>query len=612
MSPASLEGQTLGKYRVMEPLGRGGMARVYRAYHPQLDRYVAIKVLRSDLVEDEEFLVRFRREARAIASLRHSNVVQVYDSDVEGEIYYIVLELLEGDSLKTRLNDYRVRDERMPLGDMVRVLIDVLEGLAYAHSEGMIHRDIKPANIMLTKRGEAVLTDFGIAQILGSTSHTASGAMMGTLNYMAPEQGLQGQSDARSDIYSLGIVFYEMLTKRVPFDADTPLAVLMKHLNDPLPLPRKIEPAVPEALERVVLKALAKQPDDRYQSAEEMKKALAAAAQEAEIDIPQSISLPLSFTTPEAPAESVAVFSGTARKRITDVHFADDDTDASVGKRLAEASAEAGRSLGAAGKELWKALGGVAHVALTKTTDALRDVTSEIEKGKEAPPEGEGLTAPEPPSPSEPPDMPKPPAAMGAVADEAAVGAKSKKASKRANKRETRRIERETRKLEREKREPSKGLGLTILGALGIVFAGNTCMLTMAVPFDWWEIYEMGWPIELFFVALGLFAIMYATSSIWMLIPAGIVFGTGLLMTYSALSNEWNAWAFMWLCQAWVVIGAVGVPIWLARNKRLARGTSRLISLVGGLLSIGMMILIAAVLGAVGLLDSLAQMLGLM
>jgi serine/threonine protein kinase len=622
MLPASLEGQTLGKYRVMEPLGRGGMARVYRAYHPQLDRYVAIKVLRSDLVEDEEFLLRFRREARAVASLRHSNIVQVYDSDVEGEIYYIVLELLEGDSLKTRLNDYRIRDERMPLGDMVRVLIDVLDGLSYAHSEGMIHRDIKPANIMLTRRGEAVVTDFGIAQILGSTSHTASGAMMGTLNYMAPEQGLQGQSDVRSDIYSLGIVFYEMLTKRVPFDADTPLAVLMKHLNDPLPLPRKIEPAVPEPLERVVLKSLAKRPEDRYQAAEEMKKALVAAANEAEIDIPQTISLPLSFTTPEAPSESVAVFSGTARERITDIHFADDDTDASVGHRLAAASAEAGRSLGVAGKELWKALGGVAHVALTKTTEALHDVTDAIEKGKDVaePSDDEAALAPEPPfapaPPSGPelPSMPEPGAAMGV----AAADAKPAKAARKADKKETRQLEWETRKLEREQRRlerqraKPKGLGLTILGALGILLVGNTSMLTLAIPFDWWEIYEMGWPIELFLVSLGMFAIMYTTSSIWLLIPTGIVFGTGILMTYSALADDWDAWVVLWLCQVWVVIGAVAVPIWLAGNNRLARGSSRLIALVGGLLSIGMMILIATVLGAVGILDSLARVFGLM
>ena len=220
---------------------------------------------------------------------------------------------------------------------------------------------------------------------------------------------------------------------------------------------------------------------------------------------------------------------------------------------------------------------------------------------------------PEPPSAPEPPTMPQPPSAMGVVAAE---GAAPKRATKKADEKETHRIERETRKLERERRKverrrQNRGLGLTILGALGIVLTGNTLMLTMAIPFDWWEIYEAGWPIELFLVSLGLFAIMYTTSSIWMLIPAGIVFGTGILMTYSALAQDWEVWAFMWLCQVWVIIGAVGVPIWLARNKRLARGTSRLISLAGGLLSIGMMILIGTVLGAVGLLDSLAKMLGL-
>jgi serine/threonine-protein kinase len=204
MIPTSLKGQTLGKYRVLEPLGRGGMARVYRAYHPQLDRYVAIKVLRSDLVDDEEFLARFRREAQAVAALRHPNIVQVYDFDVEDGVSYMVMELLEGDTLKARLNDYRVRDEGMPWGDSVRITLDVLDGLAYANSEGMTHRDIKPANILLTRRGQAVITDFGIAQIVGATQHTAAGALMGTLNYIAPEQGLEGQSDARSDIYSLG------------------------------------------------------------------------------------------------------------------------------------------------------------------------------------------------------------------------------------------------------------------------------------------------------------------------------------------------------------------------------------------------------------------------
>ena len=348
MSTDSLEGRNLGKYRVLEPLGRGGMARVYRAYHPQLDRYVAIKVLRSDLVEEEEFLARFKREARAVAALRHPNIVQVFDFDVEGDVYYMVMELLEGDTLATRLNDYQAREERMPWGEVVRVLLDVLEGLTYAHSEGMIHRDVKPANVLLTRRGQAVLTDFGIAQIIGGTRYTVSGALMGTLSYMAPEQGLEGHCDVRSDLYALGIVFYEMLLGEPPFDAETPLAILMKHVNDPLPLPRQADPTIPVPLEQVVLKALAKRPGDRYQSAKEMAGALQRAAEEAGIQVPERVSLPLSFTTAEAPSESVAVLSGSARGKVRDAEFAVEDTDASLGKRLsAEVAAQKAAPAGA-------------------------------------------------------------------------------------------------------------------------------------------------------------------------------------------------------------------------------------------------------------------------
>lgn len=330
----SLEGTTLGKYNILEPLGSGGMARVYRAYHPKLDRYVAVKVLRSDLVDESTFLARFRREARAVAALRHPNIVQVFDFDAEDDVYYMVMELLDGDSLHTRLNDYRVRGEQMPYGEMVRVLLDVLDGLAYAHTEGMIHRDIKPANVLLTRKGQAVLADFGIAQIVGSTHHTVSGALLGTLNYMAPEQGLKGISDARSDIYSLGIVFYEMLTQHPPYEADTPLAILLKHVNDPLPIPHEVDPTIPASLEWVVLKSLAKEPADRYQSAEEMAQALWQAAQAAGIALPERISLPLSFTTEQSPAESVAVISGTARGKLADAAFAADATDASLGPKI--------------------------------------------------------------------------------------------------------------------------------------------------------------------------------------------------------------------------------------------------------------------------------------
>jgi serine/threonine protein kinase len=347
MAPQKLEGMNLGKYQLREQLGHGGMASVYRAYHPQLDRFVAVKVLRGELVDDPEFLARFQREAKIVAALRHANIVQVYDADMQDDIYYMVMELLEGDTLKARLTDYRAREEQMPLGEVVRVMLDVLDGLAYAHGEGMIHRDLKPANIMLTKRGQAVITDFGIAQMVGATRYTMSGALMGTLNYMAPEQGMQNQSDARSDLYSLGIVLYEMLTGKPPFDADTPLAILMKHVNEPLPVPPTTGSVIPEAFERILLKGLSKNPDDRYQTAEEMAQAIRAAAEEAAIQLPDRISLPLTASVAAATAEPISVISGTARKSITNADFAKDQTDAVPDAKAAAVGAAAGQSGGA-------------------------------------------------------------------------------------------------------------------------------------------------------------------------------------------------------------------------------------------------------------------------
>ncbi len=600
MAPASLEGQMLGKYRVLEPLGRGGMARVYRAFHPQLNRYVAIKVLRPDLVDEEEFLSRFRREAQAVAALRHSNIVQVFDSDVQGDVYYMVLELLEGDTLKTRMNDYRVRGERMSSGEIVRVMLDVLDGLAYAHSESMIHRDIKPANVLLTRRGQAVVADFGIARIVGGTRHTVSGALMGTLSYMAPEQGLKGSSDARSDIYSLGIVLYEMLTQRTPFEADTPLAVLMKHVNDPLPLPRKIAPDIPESFERIVLKSLAKDPDDRYQSAEEMAQALREAAVEAEVELPSRISLPLSFTTVEAPSESVAVFSGTAREKITDAEFADDDTDTTLGRRLAAAEAatsadvgptaddseaeddvpaEDSQRLGTAGKELWSAMGAVAHVAMSKTSKVLRETAVKVEEGIEAGAKNVRVVVDvddvEPPEPPLPPDGPEP-------------AASKKKAKKKDEKRGQRR--------------GSVGVGRAIMGALALLVFANACMITVVVPTGFWDIYDVGWPIQVFLLGWGLCIIMYITSSIWMLIPTGIIFVTAGLLTYCQLTDHWEQWNFLWLIEIWGIIISVFVPIFIAKSGGFARGVSRILAILLSLISI---VAIIFILLAVGLNISL-------
>jgi serine/threonine-protein kinase len=618
-SQSSLEGQTLGKYQVLEPLGRGGMARVYRAYHPQLDRYVAIKVLRSDLVEDEEFLSRFRREAQAVAALRHPNIVQVYDFDVEGELYYMVLELLGGDTLKVRLADYLARDEQMPWGEMVRILLDVLDGLAYAHNEGMIHRDIKPANILLSRRGQAVVADFGIAQIIGGTRHTVTGAMMGTLNYMAPEQGLEGRCDARSDIYSLGIVFYEMQTRHTPFEADTPLAILMKHLNDPLPLPRQIEPSIPEPFERVVLKALAKNPADRYQSAEAMARALHDAADEALIDLPDHISLPLSFTTTAAPSESVAIFSGTARKKIADADFADDDTDSALSERLeAELSAfesaeqaERAEAVKSAGKELLGALGALGGLAMGQAAKALRDaVAAQEQKLREAQTSKAEISGSIEEMDEAQPDEVDPDAPLGErlekkynalAAERSALKAglsdrQAKRAQRKAERKalSTERAARKKAQKSSERCEPGccGGVGSATLSGITLVTVANLAAVWVGGLTDDWRIYEIGWPAQLFLVSMLLCMVMMASGSIWLLIPTGIIFGNGILFTYYSFTGNWDHWAFLWPFEPLIVIVSAWMPVVLAGRGKFTCAVSRAWGLVLWLGSVGMTIAI--------------------
>ncbi|NOZ27042.1 MAG: serine/threonine protein kinase [Chloroflexi bacterium] len=287
-----LSGKTLGKYRLLERLGSGGMAQVYKAYHPQLDRYVAVKILHPHLTTEEGFLQRFRREGRAIAALRHPHIVQVYDLDVEDDLCYIVMELIEGISLKRYLQQLDREQRLMPLSEVAHLFDGLCGALAHAHSHGMVHRDIKPSNIILRREraqeeGEGgpgwspVLTDFGIARVMEATWSTTSGATLGTPAYMSPEQGQGEPGDARSDIYSLGVLLYRVLTGRLPFDADTPYAVILKHISAPLPAPRKVRPDLHPALERVILKALAKSPDDRFQTATEFADALRRATDQA-------------------------------------------------------------------------------------------------------------------------------------------------------------------------------------------------------------------------------------------------------------------------------------------------------------------------------------------
>lgn len=253
-------GQNLGPYRIIAQAGQGGMATVYRAYHAAMDRYVAVKVLPSQLAESPEFVSRFQQEARTIAKLEHARILPVYDYGESGGLTYLVMRYLDAGTLKERMS--RVP---MPLAQVDRLFTQLAEALEYAHQQGVIHRDLKPSNALVDSQNNLFLTDFGIAKLLeGGAQLTTTGAMIGTPAYMSPEQAQGDKVDQRTDIYSLGVILYEMTTGRVPFEAETPLAVVLKQIGSPLPLPSSVMPNFSPAIERVLLKALAKEPNDRY------------------------------------------------------------------------------------------------------------------------------------------------------------------------------------------------------------------------------------------------------------------------------------------------------------------------------------------------------------
>lgn len=465
----SLEGKTLGKYRILEPLGRGGMAQVYKAYHPRLERYVAIKVLRGDLTEESEFLARFQREARAVAGLRHPNIIQIFDFDVQDGYYYMVMELLEGDTLKAYLNAFRAAGQRMPLGEVVRIMNDVLAGLAYAHAQGIVHRDIKPSNILLTRNGQAVLTDFGIAQIVGGTQYTVAGALMGTLQYMAPEQGRDGKCDQRSDIYSLGITLYEMLTGTTPFDGETPLAILLKHLNEPVTPPHRYAPEVPPAFESVVLKALSKNPDDRYQSAEEMAAALRTAAQDCNVEVPTLTHLPQMMSISSNLPKRVDVFSGEQKEHLQDRSFASGDTEVMP---------------------------------------------------------------------------PKPPYAQELLS------------------------------------HSLRG----VLTGVTLFVLGNILLLWASGVFGW-EVWRFAWPLELLLVGFFFFLLLIESDNVWLLIPAGLTWGNGILLAYFSLTGRWADWTLLWPLEPLLIASFVVAPFWLRRKPDGGRAFIRWLgsgALLGG------------------------------
>jgi serine/threonine protein kinase len=262
-------GRQLGDYQIIEQIGKGGMASVYRAYQPSLDRDVAIKVLPPYYAEqDDSFTQRFKREAKAIAGLRHPNILMVLEAGEQDDMAYIVMEYVDAGTLKDRLR------EPISLREIYSLVKQIAAALEHAHELGIVHRDIKPSNILLPKPDWALLTDFGLAHIVGGSFLTQSGMTVGTPAYMSPEQGRGERVDHRTDIYALGIMLYEMTVGEVPYTAETPMAVVVKHIVDPLPIPREKNPNIPEELQRIILKALAKNPDDRFQSASEFAAAL--------------------------------------------------------------------------------------------------------------------------------------------------------------------------------------------------------------------------------------------------------------------------------------------------------------------------------------------------
>jgi len=318
-------GENIGPYRIVEQLGQGGMATVYKAYHASLDRYVALKALHPAFNEDKSFASRFQREARVVAKLEHPNIVPVYDYAEHENRPYLVMKYIEGDTLKARLNQGPLSSE-----EINQIVDSVGSALAYAHKQGVLHRDIKPSNVLVATDGQMYLADFGLARIAQSGESTLSSDMiMGTPQYISPEQAMGKKDlDARTDLYSFGVMLYEMVVGQVPFNADTPFSVIHDHIYTPLPLPHKVNPNVPESVERVLLKALAKEREDRYEDVSILVQAFKDAWEEAGVPMqgtfvrlsqalkPASTNMPPS----EAPTKLATPVQSTAVSTTTQQH----------------------------------------------------------------------------------------------------------------------------------------------------------------------------------------------------------------------------------------------------------------------------------------------------
>jgi len=328
--------QKLGKYVVVGEVGQGGMATVYKARDEVLGKTVAIKVLRPELIDGEQYLDRFKREAQIVASLEHPNIVSVFDYGCQDGLYYFVMTYVEGVSVY----DLVCRNGRLPVGDGLRVCLDILSALGYAHERDVIHRDLKPENFMISRDGITFLADFGIARPIYGSKLTRISQRVGTPIYMSPEQVKGGVLDARSDIYAVGIALFEMLTGKLPFEGKDDIEIGRMHVTVAPPRPSRLNPELGDALEMVILKSLEKEPRRRYQTAKDMSQALVAAARACGLVVPEHaepdtmasrlkpIRLPDTDVVAEPPSQAQTVdeflvsLEGQQSERMTRTHMA--------------------------------------------------------------------------------------------------------------------------------------------------------------------------------------------------------------------------------------------------------------------------------------------------